>query len=205
MTPIRAFESIGPGKFSSRADQRAYRRTLDGCTDDFCGDSSADWCASKIGPLLGLARAGAIVFEDSQGFVTVDYYDDPAALEREWERVQNEAPCECDDEECDKCHPITTDEWRLAMHSHCGMLAWEDSFEDEREARFQVAGFLRHQRHNGMTVQPLGRRAVRHGRELPRATDSGFHAGWEITEPEDSVMVPDTAGILVLTHFVKRS
>lgn len=84
---ITAFEPIGPGKFGSRADRRVYRITLDGCEE--CGDvEGPGWYGMITGRILGLARAGAILREDSDGFISVNYYNDARALLDNWTRTE---------------------------------------------------------------------------------------------------------------------
>jgi hypothetical protein len=106
-TGIRPY---GPGKFSTIVDAYVYDVLLDGGCDDECGESEA-------GGWFGLMRhghsifrdhdpmletlteaeaelikgcAGVIVSEDSQGFVSVEYFDTTEALEAEWARIQAE-------------------------------------------------------------------------------------------------------------------
>lgn len=82
---INAFASTGPGRFGCRADERAYRVSLDGCTEEVGNVSEIGvWFGLLRFPLFGLAKAGAIIGEDDQGFVDVEFYNDPADLERAW-------------------------------------------------------------------------------------------------------------------------
>lgn len=89
---IRAFDSIGPGKFSNRADRRVYLMSLDG-TGDTIGDcSEIGWCVTVVeGHILGLAQAGALVEEDEQGFVGVSYFDTEKDFQRAVRAVEANA------------------------------------------------------------------------------------------------------------------
>lgn len=90
MAKIHAFASVGPGKFSCRADERIYRMTMDGCCETI-GESDGFGFYAKIdGPILGLAQGGAILNEDGDGFVSVDYFDTPEDLAQEWDNIEAE-------------------------------------------------------------------------------------------------------------------
>lgn len=91
MAKVKAFESSGPGKFDCRADERVYRLSLSGC-DAAVGESDGfGWYGLLRGPIFGLAKAGAIISENSQGFVAVTYHDEPDGLEAEWSEIEAEA------------------------------------------------------------------------------------------------------------------
>lgn len=90
--------SYGPGKFDTYVDKFAYEVSLDGA-DAECGDvDCGDHCALLNGPLQadGAAdlneaeraflaeKCGCIVITDSDGFVSVVWYTDEAALRIDW-------------------------------------------------------------------------------------------------------------------------
>lgn len=96
----------GPGKFNLVIDAYVYDLLLDGCDDD-CGDVSEHgvWYGRLNGPVkldgpfadltpgersLLTTMAGCIVSEDSQGFVTVEYFTSKRALAAAWKDCENE-------------------------------------------------------------------------------------------------------------------
>lgn len=104
MTNTNEIRSYGPGKFSTILDSYVYSVSLDGGCDDECG--SVD-CGTWYGlmrhgntifrdhdPLLESLNeaerelltscAGAIIREDSDGFVCVTYYDTECELDEAW-------------------------------------------------------------------------------------------------------------------------
>ncbi len=94
----------GPGKFESGlvVDEYLYDLTLNGCTETEAGDvETAGWYALLRGPFEAdsetltddeiaylASLAGAIVATDSNGFVSVEHYSDPAALDSAWDSVE---------------------------------------------------------------------------------------------------------------------
>ena len=98
----------GPGKFHNMLDAYVYSLSLNGC-DDETGDvgevghwygllkgfnaadiSATATCDGAITPdevAYLLRHVGAIVHEDSQGFVSVDYHANIRALEAAWVSV----------------------------------------------------------------------------------------------------------------------
>ena len=84
---LSAFDSIGPGKFSCRADERVYRACMDGCAETVSEGDGGDSATLIEGSIFGLAKAGAILYEDSYGFVQVNYFNDAAELAGEWRGV----------------------------------------------------------------------------------------------------------------------
>ena len=100
----------GPGKFSFLVDALAYDASMDGC-DEQCGESdTTGWYGILRGPIdppqtsdgaplwgkrlseddrafLADHKAGAIVCEDSQGFVAVDWFSDAEWLESRWAAI----------------------------------------------------------------------------------------------------------------------
>ena len=95
------------GKFDLEVDAYLYDVSLDGGADEEVGSSTegAGWYGLMRAPLVhseqrakeyGLtdeevsflqSKAGAILFEDTQGFVTVEYYDTAEELENAWADV----------------------------------------------------------------------------------------------------------------------
>ena len=71
-------------------------------------------------------------------------------------------------------------DWKAQMNAHCGMGYYLERGTRE-ECRSVIVVFLKKQRAEGFRVTVLER-----------------GERWELTEPEDSAMVPDTAGILEL-------
>src|SRR5262245_13454359 len=95
----------GPGKFDTVLDSYVYSVSLDGGCDSECGsvDETGRWCGlmrhgSTIfrdhDPMLETLNseeqekltgcAGVILSEDSQGFVSVDYFETQAELDAAW-------------------------------------------------------------------------------------------------------------------------
>jgi hypothetical protein len=96
----------GPGKFNLLVDAIAHAYTMMGAHDDETGDvETSGWFGSIRGPIdpegmeqasrlstadrefLAMNVGGAIVSEDSQGFVSVDFFRTEAELDEEWERI----------------------------------------------------------------------------------------------------------------------
>lgn len=104
-----ALTPYGPGKFNLNVDAFVHAVTLDGCCDEE-GDVSENgvWYGKVEGPFTvsaadrtehGLsdedcaflkAQAGAVVSENDQGFVTVDYFEHPSKLDRAWYKIVTE-------------------------------------------------------------------------------------------------------------------
>ena len=72
--------------------------------------------------------------------------------------------------------------YHVQHHAYCGMSGIPDTFEDSTDARKAVARELRTYRRS-FKIATLER-----------------GASWEILEPEDCAMVPDTCGTLSLVH-----
>jgi hypothetical protein len=72
--------------------------------------------------------------------------------------------------------------YRLNHHAYCGMSGIADTFEDSTDARKAAA------------------RRIRDYRASFKVTTLERGERWEVLEPEDSVMVPDACGTLVLQH-----
>ena len=117
----------GPGKFSTILDSYVYSVSLDGGADEECGsvDGGTWYGLMRNGrtifrdhdPLLEslneaeqeqlTASAGVIVSEDSQGFVSVEYFETEKDLDAAWAEVEAEvAEDENEDEDgaiCPEC------------------------------------------------------------------------------------------------------
>lgn len=74
--------------------------------------------------------------------------------------------------------------FRVRFFSHSGLSHAPQDWDTAAEAREDVASRLRTARNSGHHVDTLER-----GRD------------WEVCEPEDCAMVPDSAGLLSLTQF----
>ncbi len=101
-----------PGKFDNDLDHAMYLLSLDG-TDEECGDSTVDrWYGLMTNVTeddTGTLSPGAkqvmrrdsmkyplhcIVSEDTQGFVSVDYFDSAKEAEEEWSDIESECAYE---------------------------------------------------------------------------------------------------------------
>lgn len=101
----------GPGKFDTILDSYVYAVTLDGGCDDEIGDCNGfgwfglmrngrsifrdhDPALESLNPAEQeqlTSAAGVIVSEDSQGFVTVAYFDTEQALDARWRTLSRQA------------------------------------------------------------------------------------------------------------------
>jgi hypothetical protein len=81
----------GPGKFETLQDVYFYNFSLDGANDDEAGNSSvATWYGKLNGPFEHPQLkdvVGAIVSEDSQGFVKSITFTDKARFEATWQSI----------------------------------------------------------------------------------------------------------------------
>jgi len=118
-----AIRSYGPGKFDTIIDSYVYELSLNGADDEAgsvtengiwyglmrglkVGGQFSDFTAEQLNEMNASEKAflraqkGAIISENDQGFVTVDYYKDKASLEDEWATIMYElSPDESDEEE----------------------------------------------------------------------------------------------------------
>ena len=108
-TTIRSY---GPGKFNSIMDSAIYCASLDGCDEElscehggfwygklsFSGDDTADSeCLAGLYDVeLNAAEVDhirefphCILYEDSQGFVDVDYYATEEEVAVAWDEIEN--------------------------------------------------------------------------------------------------------------------
>lgn len=100
----------GPGKYDLNIDAFTHAITLDGCCEE-TGDVSENgvWYAKVEGPLTEgrdvnttrgeyslsvedwnhlVSQAGAIVSENDQGFVTVEYFESADELAEKWDSIE---------------------------------------------------------------------------------------------------------------------
>lgn len=106
------WRSYGPGKFDSMVDSFLYSATLEGWGDEETGDVEGPGAYTLIvGSILEAAEAGAknenetlteaerdelkddravILREDSQGFVSVDYYESEADARHDWKEIEED-------------------------------------------------------------------------------------------------------------------
>lgn len=88
-----------PGKFANECDEIVWDMSMVGC-DAECGDVSygdgwfglltfnpSEAAIIKAAGTMDTRPIGAIVNEDGQGFVTVDYFDDTASLPIVWAEI----------------------------------------------------------------------------------------------------------------------
>jgi hypothetical protein len=105
MSKYSALRPYGPGKFYTMLDAAVWEASLDGGPDEESGSvDELGWSGLVRAPILDAtceqwaeltdeerafvaAHAGAILFEDSQGFVSVDYFETAAALDAAWAKV----------------------------------------------------------------------------------------------------------------------
>ena len=101
------------GKFDTIVDGYVYSTSLDGVDEEAGSSSEAPglWAGLLRGDMLESVEAaarenkdaltederdllrqsvGAIMTEDTQGFVHVEYYDDAAKLERDWKALEED-------------------------------------------------------------------------------------------------------------------
>ena len=99
------FRSYGPGKFNNYAEMYVFELSLDRGDDDEIEEGGNVYTLMN-GPfehpqLSGYA--GAILMNNDQGFVTVDFIEGKRNLESEWKRIVSEieAESESDDPDAD--------------------------------------------------------------------------------------------------------
>jgi hypothetical protein len=72
--------------------------------------------------------------------------------------------------------------YTVTLHAYCGMAQpIGDDYMDHDEARQEAAKLLRRRRRQGFPIT-----VIKKGRK------------WEVEEPEDCMMVPDSCGVLTL-------
>ena len=106
------WRSYGPGKYDSIVDQYVHALTMDGWTSEETGDvqENGTWYGLvkfNLADIEKVAReeedeltaeereelsttVGAIVHEDDQGFVGVNYFDSVAKMNKAWKAVEAE-------------------------------------------------------------------------------------------------------------------
>lgn len=123
----RGIRGYGPGKFNTKLDSYIHSMVLEGMGDQSCGDVSecgfsadsielgdeealkevkrlaaeSDDTLTEEEKDMVLDSYGAILVENEQGFVTVDYYDDEKEeeLDKDWEEIEDDADVEGDESE----------------------------------------------------------------------------------------------------------
>jgi hypothetical protein len=110
-----------PGKFEGGLliDEHVYAASLHGCGETVGGDDGGESYTSVDGPLTDIrptdehgtpllndheisflaSQAGAIIYEDSQGFVFVTYYEDEESYLVAWNRLVDAYATEYDDDD----------------------------------------------------------------------------------------------------------
>ena len=96
------FRPYGPGKFDTMLDAAVYDASLNGLDEEMGEADGFGWYGLMRAPLLDIReqdaltpeeeeflveQVGAIVSEDSQGFVTVTYYETTYDLDQAWAEV----------------------------------------------------------------------------------------------------------------------
>jgi hypothetical protein len=95
------FRSYGPGKFDDYASAYLYELSLDGTADDEIGEGDTSYLLMRgpfEHPQLRQYR-GAIMFENGQGFVGVEWFTSKKKLDSEWDRIAREIEEESVEEE----------------------------------------------------------------------------------------------------------
>ena len=102
---VNEIRPYGPGKFATIVDSYVYDASLDGCDEETGSvDEVGAWYGLLRGPIdvtaddltlaerayLSAAKGGAIVSEDSQGFVDVVCYETAEALNAAWATIEAE-------------------------------------------------------------------------------------------------------------------
>lgn len=108
MTGKNQIRSYGPGKFDTILDSHIYELSLAGCDDETGESETSGWfgilrglkCCPPFSDVsaswelneaeLAYLRehpAGCIVSEDSQGFVSVEYFKTEKALDKRWNSI----------------------------------------------------------------------------------------------------------------------
>lgn len=100
--------SYGPGKFNTLIDEAVYHLAADGADEELAEVGFGSRQLLRGGPDLSEAiphaqtplndaevdfltrQIGAILTETSDGFITVDYYEDPELLDDAWAQVRED-------------------------------------------------------------------------------------------------------------------
>jgi len=88
------FRSYGSGKFGNYADAYLYEISLEGGTDESVGDAESDTAFDLVkGPFEHRQLkefVGAILHQNSQGFVGVEWYTNKKKLASDWKSIVTE-------------------------------------------------------------------------------------------------------------------
>lgn len=113
-TATTGLRRYGPGKFDTMLDAYVYDLSLNGCDEETGESETTGWYGLLRGLLIDepflectltaaevdyvrAHAAGAIVSEDSQGFVHVEYFDTAIALDRAWQECVDATSTEDDE------------------------------------------------------------------------------------------------------------
>jgi len=92
---------------------------------------------------------------------------------------------------------------RLQFSAHCGMSTLDETFYDAASAANRIRGILAEREESGHVIDAMDAivddGTMQEWTDAQEAHDGDASWEWDIGEPEDSAMVPDTAGILSLT------
>lgn len=89
------YKKNGPGKFSNNVDERVYEDVMDGGGEDIGDEAFGLYTLIEYDPPMMVTWEGgetepvvaAILTEDDQGFVDVDYFDDLDQAHDRWEAL----------------------------------------------------------------------------------------------------------------------
>jgi hypothetical protein len=124
----KGIRRYGPGKFNTILDSYIYAMIGEGMGAESCGDVSEVGFAAELIELgdadalkeveriakeegdeltqeekdMILESAGAIMVENEQGFVSVDYYDTEKEMKKDWAEIEEDASSDEDDEDEDE-------------------------------------------------------------------------------------------------------
>ena len=92
------YERTGPGKFSDNVEEWVYSQSQDGVDEELGDAQTYGWYGLMVLDKLVTVNqdgddwtfAAAILTEDSQGFVSVDYFDDEGSARKAWGAIQND-------------------------------------------------------------------------------------------------------------------
>ena len=105
MSEIRSY---GPGKFNTLIDEAVFHLAADGADEELAEEGFGSRQLLRADPDLSEAiphsqtplnnaevdfltrQRGAILSETTDGFITVDYYEDPEQLEAAWAQVRED-------------------------------------------------------------------------------------------------------------------
>lgn len=88
----RANQIKGPGKFEGEtyAVRWVYDQAGHGFLDDVGSVDELGWYAKYSGKIKGRGPFHVIINEDSQGFVSGEFFDTDKQINKAWERIEKE-------------------------------------------------------------------------------------------------------------------